>query len=53
MATSVESVSAGEPRQLLIVSRQVILAMDDVQFHFPFLHERNSDCAWKREMFVE
>ncbi len=45
MVTSVESVSAGEPRQLSIVSRQVILAKDDVQLHFPFLHEAQ-DGTW-------
>ena len=45
IAAAVTNVSAGEPRQLSIVSRQTILAKDDVQLHFPFLHEAQ-DGIW-------
>ena len=36
---------ADEPRQLSIISQQTILAKDDAQLHFPFLHEAE-DGAW-------
>jgi len=39
ITTAVTNVSADEPRQLSIVSQLTILAKDDVQLHFPFLHE--------------
>lgn len=45
LAASVDGIRADEPRQLSIVSRDVILAKADVQLHFPFLHEAK-DGTW-------
>ena len=45
MAAAGTDVPANDSRLLSIVSRQVVLAKDDVQLHFPFLHEAQ-DGTW-------
>ena len=43
IAVVVIAVRADDSRQLSIVSRQTILEKDDVQLHFPFLHEAQDE----------